>query len=419
MRGVRRPLQPFVPGGGEVGIIEGESTRSRSSGSRSTGPFDPTGAQRHAEPRSASSSAVRRPRPRSCRARAQIVATIARAAFRRPVTDADLAAPLAFYAKAGAQTGDFDAGIRSALIAVLASPKFLYRVEPPPADRAPGRRLPHRRLRARLAAVVLPVEPACRTTQLLARPSSGKLHDPAVLEAQVERMLADPRAAVARHELRGAVARRRNAATTSCPDPVLFPDFDARSARRVRARDRAVRRQHPARGPQRARPAERATTRSSTNALALHYGIPNVRGDQFRARDARGSEPLGPARQGRRADGHVVSEPHGAGAARRVDSGEITGTPPASPPPNVPALKENQAGEQPRTVRERLEQHRAKPACIALPRRHGSARLRAGELRRRRRVARHTIATTAHAIDASGQLATARRSTARTSCARR
>ena len=92
------------------------------------GPTQADRAQRDAEPQARSSCAVPPTRRKSCRARKQIVSTLARKAYRRPVTDADLAAPMRFYAGGPAENG-FDAGIQQAVMAILASPKFLYRVE--------------------------------------------------------------------------------------------------------------------------------------------------------------------------------------------------------------------------------------------------------------------------------------------------
>src|SRR5690606_18907762 len=121
----------------------------------------------------------------------EIVARIARQAFRRPVTDADLELPLRFYER-GRQNGDFETGIERALTIVLASPEFLYRVEPHPSDLQAGAvyEIGDFELASRLSFFLwsrLPDE------ELLALAEAGRLRDPAVLKAQVRRMLADPR----------------------------------------------------------------------------------------------------------------------------------------------------------------------------------------------------------------------------------
>jgi len=129
-------LQPFVPGGGEVGIIEGEESPLKIQRLEINGPFDASGV----------SDTPSRKRVFVCHPKTaaeelpcarEIVQRLTRAAFRRPVTGSDLKTPLEFYAAARA-TGDFEQGVRSALMVVLASPEFLYRFSSPPADLAPG-----------------------------------------------------------------------------------------------------------------------------------------------------------------------------------------------------------------------------------------------------------------------------------------
>ena len=126
-----------------------------------------------------------------------------------------------------------------------------------------------------------------------------------------------------------------------------------------------------------------ATTPSSTRRLALHYGIADVKGDQFRRVQLTQS-----ARHGLLGKGAVLMLTAYPNRTSPVLRGawileRIMGTPPSPPPPMVESLKENQAGEKPKTVRELMEAHREKPQLLHLPWRHGSAGLRAGELRRR------------------------------------
>ncbi len=172
------------------------------------------------------------------------------------------------------------------------------------------------------------------------------------------------------------------------PDPVLFPEYNPDLGDAFARELELFVGERVPRGPQRARAPERqAHVPERAARVALRRARRARR--QFPPRRARRREPLGPVRQGRHPDGDVVPEPHGACAyAARGSSKSITGTPPAAPPPNVEAFPENQEGEQPKTVRERLEMHRANPTLQRLPRRHGPARLRAREFRRDRRVAR-------------------------------
>jgi hypothetical protein len=210
-------LQPFIPGGGEVGIIEGEESPLKIQRLEINGPFTTSGL----------SDTPSRERIFSCRpsneadelpCAREILTRLTRQAFRRPVTDADLEIPLAFYEQ-GRANGDFEAGVRNALMIVLASPEFLYRFTTPPDDAAPGAvyAVDQYGLASRLSFFLWSSVPDEKLLDLAAR---GELDDLRVVEAQVERMLriCGPRPP---DELRAAVARIRGIRDRA--RSVLFP----------------------------------------------------------------------------------------------------------------------------------------------------------------------------------------------------
>jgi hypothetical protein len=352
-------LQPFVPGGGEVGIIEGEESPLKVERLQIDGPIDPTGVS---DTPSRKKVFVCRPASAAeelpCATR--IVAHLTRQAFRRPVTDADLETPLQFYANGRATGGSFDDGIRNAIMIVLASPEFLYRAGAPPADRAPGSTyaIDDFELASRLSFFLwsrLPDE------ELLKLAEQGKLRDDAVLEAQVKRMLADPRAESLVTNFATQWLDIRGVADIA-PDPVLFAEFnpDLGDAfvtelelflKSVLLEDKSV------------LELLSSDTTFVNERLALHYGIKSVRGDTFRK-----VKLDDPNRFGLLGKGGILMATSYPNRTAPVLRGAwileaITGTPPAAPPPNVEAFPENEEGAAPKTVRERLEKHRENPSC--------------------------------------------------------
>ena len=351
-------LQPFVPGGGEVGIIEGEESPLKITRLQVDGPFDPSGV----------SDTPSRKRIFVCRPETaedelpcarKILGRVVRQAFRRPVSDADLAVPLKFFEN-GRANGNFETGIRSALTIVLASPEFLYRIEPVPEDMAPGAvyRVSDIALASRLSFFLwsrLPDE------ELLSVAEQGRLSAPEVLRGEVERMLADPRAESLVTNFAAQWLDVRDVPSIT-PDPVLFPGFNPDLAQAfvkelnsflssVLLEDHSV------------LDLLDADYSFLNERLALHYGIGSVRGDAFRRVKLEDENRWGLFGKG--AILMVTSYPNRTAPVLRgawvLES--ITGTPPASPPANVPAFPENQEGEEPHTVRERLEKHRANPTC--------------------------------------------------------
>jgi mono/diheme cytochrome c family protein len=291
----------------------------------------------------------------------KIFSTFARRAFRRPVGESDLEAPLAFY-RAARETGDFDTAIRDGLTTILASPKFLFRAERLPETAAPGSvyRISDLDLASRLAFFLSGRPP---DDELLDVAEKGRLADAKVLDAQVRRLLAGPHSKSLVTSFAFQWLRVR-AIDNVDPDSVVFPNFDdgLREAFRkeielfvesILREDRSV--------------LDLLTADHTfvNERLALHYGIPNVRGERFRRvtlADANRAGLLG--------KGSVLLATSYANRTAPVLRGawildNILGTPPAAPPPDVEGFKENKEGEKAKSVREIMEQHRANPSCNA------------------------------------------------------
>jgi mono/diheme cytochrome c family protein len=288
-----------------------------------------------------------------------ILSTLARRAFRRPVTEQDLAAPLAFYNE-GRKTGDFEAGIREALPAILASPKFLYRAERTPPGVAAGavHRVSNIELASRLSYFLAGRGP---DDELLAVAEKGRLSDAKVLDAQVRRLLADPRASSLVSNFAAQWLKLR-ALDDIDPDAIVFPNFDdaLREAFKrevelfvgsIFTEDRSV------------LDLLSADHTYVNERLALHYGLPFVRGDRFRRVTLRDER-----RWGLLGKGGILMTTSYANRTAPVLRGawileNIVGAPPAAPPPDVEGFKENKDGEKALTVRQIMEEHRAKPSC--------------------------------------------------------
>jgi hypothetical protein len=294
----------------------------------------------------------------------KIISTLARRAYRRPVNDADLEILLSFYQKgrngAGSGKGSFDAGIESALRLILTDPKFLYRVEQDPANATPGtiNRISDLELASRLSFFLWSSIP---DDELLSVAAQGKLKDPAVLQQQVKRMLADSKADALVTNFASEWLFVRNLQSVN-PASEDFPNFDENLRQAFRTETEmfvgSVFRED--------RNVTDLLTANYTfvnERLAKHYGIPNIYGSQFR-RVTVADE----ARRGLLGQGSILTVTSYPTRTSPVLRGKwilenIMGTPPPAPPPNVPALKENDEGGKVTTVRERLEEHRKNPAC--------------------------------------------------------
>jgi hypothetical protein len=290
-----------------------------------------------------------------------ILSTLIRRAYRRPVTSADLETPMEFYRKAKAQDG-FEAGIESALSAVLVSPEFLFRMEQDPAGVAPNTayRISDLALASRVSFFLWSSIP---DDELLTTAERGELHKPRVLEKQVRRMLADSRAANLVRNFGDQWLHLRNL-ESSTPDLRLFPDFDD-NLRQAFRRETELHFETVLREDRSVLDLLKADYTFLNERLAKHYGIPNVYGSQFRRVTLdRNSERGGLLRQG-----SVLTVTSYATRTSPVIRGKwilenIFGAPPPPPLPDVPALKDNTVSAA-LSVRDRLAQHRANAACAS------------------------------------------------------
>ncbi|MEP7367341.1 MAG: DUF1592 domain-containing protein [Acidobacteriota bacterium] len=290
----------------------------------------------------------------------KILSTVMRRAYRRPVTAADLQAPLKFFREARAE-GGFDNGIEMALRAVLVSPEFLFRVEQDPAGVASGTayKLSDVALASRLSFFIWSSIP---DDELLNAAVAGKLRQPAVLAAQVKRMIADPRAEVLVTNFADQWLYLRNLASIT-PDMRLFPDFDDNLRQSFR-KETELFFESIMREDRSVMDLLGADYTFVNERLAKHYGIPNVYGSRFR-RVEFGADGV---RGGLLGQGSILTVTSYATRTSPVIRGKwildnILGLPPPPPPAVVPALGEKHSGSKFVTMRERLAAHRDNPAC--------------------------------------------------------
>jgi hypothetical protein len=291
----------------------------------------------------------------------QILSSLMRRAYRRPVTDADLRKPLELYRDARAE-GGFDAGIEMAVSAVLVSPHFLFRVEHDPAGLPPNTpyRVSDLELASRLSFFLWSSLP---DDELLGAAEGGTLHEPAVLERQVRRMLADARSQALVTTFAAQWLHLRNLDSIT-PDMRLFPDFDD-NLRRAFRQETELFVDSVLREDRSVLDLLTANYTFVNERLARHYGIPHVYGSRFRRIDLdEGSERGGLLRQG-----SILTVTSYATRTSPVVRGKwildnLLGVPPPPPLPDVPALKDNTVDGN-LTVRKRLAEHRANATCAA------------------------------------------------------
>ena len=290
----------------------------------------------------------------------EILLSLARRAFRRPVNDDDLASLLGFYAS-GRADGGFDRGIQRALRAILVDPEFLFRIESQPTavTLATAYRVTDVELASRLSFFLWSSIP---DDELLALAEGGTLSEPEVLRRQVRRMLADTRSSALVENFAGQWLYLRNLRSVA-PDPDAFPEFDD-NLREAFVRETELFVESQLRDDRNVVELLTADYTFLNERLARHYGIPDVYGNHFR----RVSLASG-LRGGLLGQGSILtatSYPNRTSPTLRgkwiLDN--LLGAPPPPPPSNVPDLEDSET-TSPRSVRERLEAHRVNPVCAS------------------------------------------------------
>jgi hypothetical protein len=291
----------------------------------------------------------------------KVLSTLARRAYRRPATEAEVGELLRFY-QSGRKHGTFDTGIQEALTFVLASPKFLFRAEPDPPQVAVGVPYPVSdiELASRLSFFLWSTIP---DDELVSLAAQNKLHEPATLDRQVRRMLADSRSKALVNNFAAQWLFLRNL-QSFIPDSDEFPNWDdnLRQAMRtetglffesIMREDRSV------------LDLLTADYTFVNGRLARHYGIPNVYGSHFRRVTIADENRRGLLGQGSVLA--VTSYPNRTSVVLRGKYilENILGTPPPSPPADVPPLKETGEGGKILPLRALMAQHRDNPTCAS------------------------------------------------------
>jgi hypothetical protein len=325
------------------------------------GPYAPTGPGDTPSRRKVLSCRPARPDEEEACAR-RILSTLMRRAYRRPVTDDDLKTPFNLYRETRSKDG-FEAGIEMGLTAVLVSPEFLFRVEQDPPGVTPGAayRLSDLALASRLSFFLWSSIPDDELLDVAARGDLGK---PDVLERQVRRMLADERSRNLVTNFAAQWLHLRNLDSIA-PDMRLFPDFDD-NLRQAFRQETELLLDSVVREDRSVLDLLRANYTFVNERLAKHYGIPNVYGDRFRRVTFDKDVPRG----GLLRQGSILLVTSYATRTSPVIRGKwilenVLGAPPPPPPPNVPALAEAKTIGPAVSMRERLAQHRANPACAS------------------------------------------------------
>ncbi len=291
-----------------------------------------------------------------------IISALARRAYRRPVSDADLEVPLALY-REGASTGGFESGIELAVRGILVSPNFLFRFEDQPASVAPNTpyRISDLELASRLSFFLWSSIPDDELVDVAVRQT---LHRSEVLQQQVRRLLADPRSQALVDNFAGQWLHIRNVAGLQ-PSPELLFHFDD-NLRTAFERETTLFFESIIRENRSVIDLLDADYTFLNERLATHYGIGGVYGERFR----RVSLPADSVRRGLLGQGSILTGTSRANRTSPVIRGKwildnILGAPPPPPPPNVPDLDEDRDPRKVRPMREQLAAHRANPVCAS------------------------------------------------------
>ena len=292
----------------------------------------------------------------------KIIATLARRAYRRPVTDEDLQIPLARYHD-GASRGSFESGLELAVRSILVSPNFLFRFESQPENVAPNTayRITDVELASRLSFFLWSSIP---DDELLNIAEKKTLHNPVVLDQQARRMLADARSDALVSNFAGQWLQTRNVSAFR-PSPELLFHFDD-NLRQAFERETELFFDSIIRQNRSVLDLLDADYTFLNERLARHYGIPGVFGERFR----RVSLPADSVRRGLLGQGSILTGTSRANRTSPVIRGKwilenIFGTPPPSPPANVPELKDERDPAKVLPMREQMTEHRANPVCAS------------------------------------------------------
>jgi hypothetical protein len=290
----------------------------------------------------------------------EIVSTLMRRAYKRAITDTDLAPAMKFYA-AGRADRNFEYGIQRAIERMLVSPQFLFRIEEEPAAATAGTpyRISDTELASRLSFFLWSSMP---DDELLTAATSGKLRRPEVLKQQVNRMLADSRAESLVTNFAAQWLFLHDVESKE-PDLYLFRDFDD-GLKGAFERETQLFLDSILRSDRSVLELLTANYTFVNEKLAKHYGIPNVTGSHFR----KVMLPEGSPRAGLLGQGSILAPTSYATRTSVVLRGKyvlqnLLNTPPPPPPPNVPALQTETGAGKALSMREAMLQHRANPAC--------------------------------------------------------
>ena len=289
----------------------------------------------------------------------QILTTLARQAYRKPVDRATAETLMDFFERGRRSGKHFERGIESALQFILASPEFLFRVEPdPPATKAGTYQLGDLALASRLSFFLWSSLP---DDQLITVAAQGRLRQPAVLEQQVRRMLADPRSKTLIDNFAEQWLHLRNLKNSN-PDLAAFPDFDD-NLRQAMKEETELFFNSIMREDRSVMDLLNADYTFVNERLARHYGIPGIYGSRFRRVPVPND-----SRRGLLGQASILTVTSYPNRTSPVERGKwiltnVLGVPPQPPPPNIPPLPENGADGKVVSLRERMERHRANAVC--------------------------------------------------------